>query len=219
MSQARPHVLILHGFMGGLFEVEPLVKRLQANGWKTNLPLLPGNGTDRRFHNIRYFDWLTAAEEAAEQMMKHNQPFDLVGFSMGGLLAAYIANRYPVRRLVLLNAAVYYFSPGRFMKAIIKQLKKGDFSRIKKMRSTPFSLTVEFIKLAHKLYCEFSTLQVPTLVIQGMQDEVIHPASARWIQKTVSSCQQVLYFARSGHTICLEEERDEVGLRVEHFLT
>src|SRR5690606_22181155 len=116
-----PNVLLLHGFTGGPFEIETLAQKLQLNGWETNIPLLPGNFTNRDFYNVKYRDWIAAAEQAAERMLLKTEQFDLVGFSMGGLLGAYIANRYPVRRLVLLNAAVFYFSPGRMVKTLIGQ--------------------------------------------------------------------------------------------------
>ena len=38
---------------------------------------------------------------------------------MGGLLAAYLSVRYPVRRLILLNTAVIYVSPGRMLDVFV----------------------------------------------------------------------------------------------------
>jgi carboxylesterase len=212
--------LLIHGFSGGPFEVGPLSAYLESFGWSCSVPTLPGHGKyNQQMKHICYQDWIQAAEVEAEKIVKTHGSFDLVGFSMGGLISAYLANRYPVRRLILLNAAVIYVSPLRLAQATFEQIKHKDWSRFHKVGHTPMRATWQFVQLVHHLKPEIKQVDVPTLVIQGERDQVIHPSSANYIYRNLWTKQkQVEYFQRSKHLICLEEEADEVFKIVYNFL-
>ncbi len=192
--------LLLHGFSGGSFEVDPFASFLEEFGWKCFVPTLPGHEENQSDGSIQHTDWIEAAETLAEELVEQYDEFDLVGFSMGGLIAAYLANRFPVRRLILINTAIYYLSPGRLIKDTFQQMQKKNWSRFRKISRTPLNNTWQFIKLVHKLKAEINHIQVPTLVIQGT-----------YIYEHVTKAEVKLrYFYRSKHLICLGEEADQV---------
>ncbi|NBI30943.1 alpha/beta fold hydrolase [Chengkuizengella sp. YPA3-1-1] len=212
--------LLIHGFSGGSFEVDPLAAYLREQGWICHVPTLPGHGENLKgLKNIKYHQWMEAVKKEAIKMTELYSKFDLVGFSMGGVLAAYISNHFSVKKLVLLNAAVIYVSPGRFMKLTYKQMRNKDWSRFKKINGVPLSATWQFIQLAHRLRAEFRKVHTPTLIVQGQQDHIVHPYSASYLNRIIPAEKSIVYFPLSTHEICLGEEADEVFETVGGFLT
>ncbi len=95
-------LLLLHGFSSS-----PAVFRAMSpaiTGYDAVVcPLLPGHADSiSGFANITSIEWLAAASEACEALVKHYQAVDVLGFSLGGLLACHLSQRYPLNRLYLL---------------------------------------------------------------------------------------------------------------------
>ncbi|ARF66847.1 hypothetical protein B7C51_02010 [Paenibacillus larvae subsp. pulvifaciens] len=112
----QPPALLIHGFTGGTFELEPLSELLDERGIQAHLPEMPWSGERLVKRNKESWeDWLSEVTSYTNRFACEHSQFDLVGFSLGGMAAAYLANRFPVRRLVLVNAAVIYVSPVRFI--------------------------------------------------------------------------------------------------------
>ncbi|MCI3920337.1 alpha/beta fold hydrolase [Paenibacillus sp. TRM 82003] len=210
--------LLLHGFTGGPYEVKPLAEHLAACGYACAMPTLPGHdGPLRSLHTVRRDAWLREAEAAAAAMTERFGSFDLVGFSMGGLIAGYLANRYPVRRLALLNTAVYYVSPGRFVRNAMKQLKEGNWRRLSAKHGTPLGAVVEFTRLVRELKPELARIKAPTLIAQGELDEVVHPRSASYIASKLKGKKEVVVLPNSQHMICLGPDSKQLFGQIERF--
>jgi carboxylesterase len=212
--------LLFHGFTGGPFEVEPLAQYLLERGHSCVVPRLPWHGEDaQELKASRWEDWVRSAEQHADRMTTQYGSFDLVGFSMGGLLAAYLSVRYPVRRLVLLNTAVIYISPSRLLHVIRDDWKHQDQDYLQKAKSTPLRATWQFTQLVRNLKPELSRVTVPTLVAQAERDQVIHPHSARYIYSKLGGHRELHWYPKSKHLICHSEDAaalfDQVGTFLE----
>lgn len=212
--------MLIHGFSGGPYEVEPLARHLQEKGWDPIVPTLPGHHNELlELGSVGHQDWLSALEVEAQKAEKKAQgEFDLIGFSMGGLLSAYLANRFRIRRLVLLNAAVYYVSPVRFIKHTWRRINERNYEDFRRIKKIPWSATLEFLKLVKLLKPEFSRIQAPTLIIQGRQDPIIHPYSGGYIAAQVKAEKELVFFPKSKHMICWEEECELLFWKVHQFL-
>lgn len=93
-DRARTGVVVLHGFTGNPNSTRPLGQRLAAEGYRVEVPRLPGHGTDvRDLGRTRYTDWVEAAETIVEQVAAATDHLVLVGLSMGGTLTLDIASR------------------------------------------------------------------------------------------------------------------------------
>lgn len=102
----RPAFLLVHGFTGGPFDLAWLAEGLHRAGHAVSVPRLPGHGStpaDLMASDAR--DWLRAAVDAYLTLSLRHADIVLVGHSMGGLLAAALAARFPVARLALLAPA------------------------------------------------------------------------------------------------------------------
>lgn len=211
--------LLFHGFTGDSTDVEPITNRLRQLGWNCHAPVLPGH--ENQFANIgttTWTDWLNRAVEEAERCKMQYGTFSVVGFSMGGLLAAYIANRYPVERVVLLNAPVVYFSPGRFISFAWKKIRNRDFAHFRRAAKIPQHAVLEFMKMARKLRKEFRNVKQPTLICQAERDQIVHPRSAKYLQRVIPGETKVVMFPQSTHVICWDVESELVVSHVVQFL-
>lgn len=118
-------VLCLHGFTGGPYEVKPYVDYLEVNtDWKIVVPTLPGHGETLELKNLTAETWMMAAEQALRLLQKEVDRVFVVGFSMGGIIAIYLALRYKIERLVLLSAAAKYINPTQLLHDIGDVAKK-----------------------------------------------------------------------------------------------
>lgn len=213
--------LLLHGFTGGPKEVEPLALYLRTLGWHTEQPVLPGHdGPLGCLENVRYEDWLQAAYETAARMRSECKTLAVAGFSMGGMLAAYTAAKVPVDKLVLLNAAVIYFSPMRFIRSLTETFlhKRSDPSQYDKMGQVPLSAVREFMRLVRHCKPLLGQVNAPALIIQGEQDPIVHPYSARYLARKMPGAVGMMNYPRSRHMICWDVEAEEVLARVGTFL-
>jgi carboxylesterase len=216
---AKYPCLLFHGFTGGPFEVQPLGDYLQNQGAVCEVPKLPWNGEDMaELESIHWTDWVESAEKHAIWMADTYGSFDLIGFSMGGLLAAYLASRYPVRRLILINASVVYVSPGRLLSTIREDWKYRDQEYFYKVKSTPLRAAWQFTRLVRHLKPELSNVTVPTFIAQSERDHVIHPLSARYIYEKVGGYRELRWYPRSKHLICHDEDAQHLFQEVSEFL-
>ncbi|CAG7648388.1 alpha/beta hydrolase [Paenibacillus allorhizosphaerae] len=213
--------LLLHGFTGGPYELMPLAEHLeQTLGMQCRTPVLPGHDQDLAvLGGVTFHDWLDSASWEAHQLTKDCASVDVIGFSMGGLIAACLANRFPIRRLVLLNAAAIYISPVRLLAYMASLLLIRDWANLGRAKNVPPQATVEFLKLArHTKKRELPRIQVPTLIVQGAQDPIVHPRSGRYIYKRLKGERELRMFPQSRHMICLDREAPELFAEVERFL-
>ncbi|WP_347552677.1 alpha/beta fold hydrolase [Pseudalkalibacillus hwajinpoensis] len=223
--------LLIHGFTGAPYEVEPLAEYLQIHtDWVISLPTLPGHGEDDTLRGITFNHWIDAAETNLKELKDQCDTIYLVGFSMGGVLAGYLATKYDVDKLVLLSAAVHYIQPLQMLKDIggmMTDLCRGRlfqnelFIRYsKKIKTTPFLASIEFRKLVQKLKPSFGNVSTPTIILQGKRDGMVPYKTAHIIYDIIGSEEkEVILMDSSKHHILHGEDRDDVINKVFRFLT
>lgn len=212
--------LLLHGFTGGPYEVMPLAEHLREQGFHCYVPTLPGHDQDLKgLGAVTWRDWLKAAAREADMLTRQFGEIDVVGFSMGGLISAYLANHFRVRRLVLLNAAAIYLSPYWFIWDMADRLRCRDWEPLLRIKHTPLPAALQFMKLArYTKLRELPLISVPTLIAQGKRDQIVHPRSAEYIYRQLKGERELIYFPHSRHMICMEQEAPELFAAVGRFL-
>ncbi|MFT0803014.1 alpha/beta fold hydrolase [Bacillus swezeyi] len=222
--------LCIHGFTGAPYEVEPLADHLkQTAGWHVEMITLPGHGDMPVLKGVFFQEWIACAEVELIRLLKTCDTVCLIGFSMGGMIAAYLAGKYPVSRLVLLSAAAQYISPGQLiqdLKNVIKDSFQGRlednllYKRYKqKLTSTPVSSALQFRKLVKATKPALKNLDIPVLIVQGECDSIVPLTSAHYLYETIPSEEKKLcLLPNSKHHVCLEENPAFLFQTVEAFL-
>ncbi|MBN8210859.1 alpha/beta fold hydrolase [Bacillus sp. NTK071] len=223
--------MLIHGFTGAPYEVEPLAEYFKSQtNWILSVPTLPGHGEADTLRGVTYNQWIATAEASLKELMEKCDTIYLIGFSMGGVLAGYLATKYQVDKLVLLSAAIHYIHPIQMIKDIggmITDLGKGKllhnelFSRYsKKLKTTPVLASIEFRKLVQRLKPSFKRVSVPTIILQGKLDGMVPYKTAHTIYHLIDSDQkQVCIMEKSKHLICHGEDQNDVIDKVFAFLT
>src|SRR5699024_6211041 len=126
--------LIIHGYTGGPYEVEPLTNYLkEKTNWQIEVPVLSGHGTELDLEHVNYEEWLSDAVEALVTLKETCETIYVIGFSMGGMIAAYLAANYQIDRLVLLSTARRYLSFGHistYIRDSTESAIKGELKQI-----------------------------------------------------------------------------------------
>ncbi|WP_369692340.1 alpha/beta hydrolase [Halalkalibacter krulwichiae] len=220
----------MHGFTGEPWEVEPISTYfLNEKKWLVYTPTLPGHGPTGNLKEVTYQEWVLVAEVAIRELLKRCDKVYVVGFSMGGMLASYIAAKYPVEKLVLLSAAAYYVNPQQLiqeLKDIVRLRLKGELDHDehfkhyhKKVVETPMSAVMQFMQVVKKIKPYVNRVKVPTLILQGELDGIVPKKSALYLYQNIGSNKKALAFLpKSKHLICHGFERELLIEKVESFL-
>lgn len=102
-------VFLLHGWLSDGNDFKALLPHLEKHYERLEVITYPGHGPDEDYLNFRGLETVGIVEEKFRKVVEEHET-DVIGFSMGGALAAYLASKYPVRKLVLLAPGNKYFN-------------------------------------------------------------------------------------------------------------
>lgn len=222
--------LCIHGFTGNPTEVEPLVHHFKKyTDWNIVVPTLPGHGEHLTLKGISYNQWIEHAEEELTTLLKTCDTVYVIGFSMGGLIASYLAVHYPIDKLILLSAAAYYVNPKQLMVDVADMFKDTLKGRLKenelfirysrKVKETPIAATLQFRKLVASIKPLINRVTIPTLIAQGESDGVVPPRSAQYLYENIAAPEKkLIYLKESKHLICHCNESDKLFCEIVDFL-
>jgi carboxylesterase len=237
-------VLCLHGLTGTPFEVRPLAEALGAAGYSVEVPRLAGHGgTLRELAATHWSDWLASAETAMDDLRRRigSRPINVVGFSMGGLLALRLARQFPER----IAAQVIIAAPLRmrpfqmrsvralsmlpvdfrsYPLACIPKLKGSDISDPEmrdanpSLRAFPISAVTSLFDLMNQVRADLPSVRAPTLVIHGRRDHTVPMEDSLELTGSLGSeVIERLWLDRSFHVVTLDVERGAVSNAVVGF--
>jgi carboxylesterase len=222
--------LLIHGFTGAPFEVNPLAEFLsERTDWDIVVPTLPGHGDNLQLKGIQSTQWMNCAEEELQTLMNRNDEVYIIGFSMGGLIASDLSVRYPIKKLVLLSAAIKYIHLPQILIEVRSMIKAGITGKLlknewflhyqRKINQTPLSATRQFRKVVKFTMPSIKKVTIPTFIAQGEKDGIVPPYSANLIYKQILSEEKQLYFdPNSRHLICHADANEELFNRILTFL-
>lgn len=222
--------LIIHGFTGGPYEVEPLHKFLEKHtNWRIEVPVLSGHGETLDLEEVTHETWLHEAEDIVKQLKRDCEKVYVIGFSMGGMIASYLAANYDVDKLVLLATARKYLSfkyLSYYVADVISDGFKGQleeneiFTHYKsKLGTVPFKANVEFMKLVNETKRYLEDITSPVFIAQGQKDGLVPYTAAYSLEKEIGSeHKEVVIFEQSNHMICLGEDKNILNKMIIQFL-
>jgi len=134
-SAAQPPLLILHGFLGSWRDFSSVLPQLKAHFYCI-LPDLPGHGKTTTTSESGYSFSHTARSLISLLTYLNIKQTNLLGYSMGGRIALYVACHYPthISRVILESA-----SPGLRTDAERKARKEKDEAIAQQIETLPLS--------------------------------------------------------------------------------
>lgn len=223
-DHGRTGVVVLHGFTGNPNSTRPTGQALAAQGYRVEVPCLPGHGTSvQDLGRTRYADWYDAAERVVEHVAGTSDRVAVVGLSMGGTLTLDLASRRtdlvaaaavinpqildPTQALARLAPVLQYVAP--YVPRDLAGLPTGDIARpsadehayAKVSAKAAQSLIGELPRIRRQL----PDLVQPLLVAYSPKDHSVPPANARALRGLVGSeAITELVLERSYHVATLD---------------
>ena len=225
-------VLVLHGFTGNPQSMRPLAEVLAAAGFTVELPLLPGHGTAvEDMIPTRFADWSSTAEDAYVALAARTTSMAVVGLSMGGALALWLAERHPeIRAVVLVNPMAD--PPAESFRDVMRglldagiELAPGVGSDIAKEGSvelaypgSPIAAALSLFEALDSLHERLGEVRCPVLLFSSRQDHVVPSASGDEVAARVSGPVERIWLERSYHVATLDHDAPDIEARTLEFL-
>lgn len=223
-------VLVIHGFGSGTWANEYLVNYLNYDYKLDAYAItLPGHQKDY-IRKVKYQDWITACQQEVKKLLKEYQELYLVGHSMGGVIATYLATQYPeVKKLVLLAPAFDYINLDQNKDDIAatlkarKHQKKPELENYSELTSRLFTIApstfYQFYKLikTYKKYVE--KVKCETLIIYGEYDELVPYKSVEYAYQAIQAKHKyITKVKKARHGILMGSQKEKVSSYIKIFL-
>lgn len=221
-------ILVIHGFAGGTYDEEDLANYLELNrGFDVFQFTLPGH--EKNLSKIEYQEWIIYSENQIQWLIKNGyNKIYLIGHSMGGVIATYLASKYKeVRKLVLAAPAFQYLKVikddlniGKSLKIAPKIIKEyGSDEVIARMLKFNAGVIKEFMTLVKEYYDYPKYITCPTLIIQGKNDSLVPITSSEYVYNNIKTKKKKLVFLEGvTHDIFRDQNKDKIFRLIEIFL-
>ena len=224
----RKAILIIHGFAGGTYDIEELANYLEFNrNFDVFQFTLPGH--DKNLSKVKYEDWIKDSEEKIEMLINNGyKNIYLIGHSMGGVIATYLATKYrEVKKLVLAAPAFHYLNIVNDKLNIKESLKvtskilgqyKGNeiLARFLKLN---ISAVKELMELIKKYYYTPSSVICPVLMLHGTEDHIVPRSSTKYVyDELTKNTKKLIYVSGVTHDIFKNDRKEELFYIVDDFL-
>ncbi|WED43050.1 alpha/beta hydrolase [Legionella cardiaca] len=214
-------LLLLHGFTSS-----PAVFRAMLPYFSfydaVICPVLPGHGEDLQiFARVKAEAWVTAAEQSCELLINEFEQVDVLGLSLGGVLACHLSNCFPIHHLYLLAPALDLRVPLEKTLKLARLLNWLGFQELRGLggnlytdqyyeityRKLPLTSLIEIFNFIKQF--PFVPPSCPTDVFLGCHDKVV----SSWRVATRFSNREnvaVHWLSNSAHVIPLDGDIESV---------
>lgn len=109
--RTQKSILIMHGLLESPFYMQHFAEYFFDHGYNVYSLLLPGHQSQDReaLSKVKYTEWITAAEQGFKIAQDLGDEVEILGYSTGGTLAAYLALERPaqIKKMYLISPALY----------------------------------------------------------------------------------------------------------------
>lgn len=184
-------IVTIHGFgTKASDEMKPLAAYLRQEGYKVITfdifnPRNPKDSNPAR--------WISRCEDEIRKALAQNEQVVLIGFSMGGVIASYLASIFPVKKLILVAPAFNYLDLSK-----IEQVGKGILSGGGSSSELTTAQKQAFMNVVSRYRSSITAVDCPVFLIHGTADEVIPPRSSRKAYYAIPHERKRLFYLEGG---------------------
>lgn len=210
-------LLLLHGFSSSPAVYRELLPELPAYD-AIVCPILPGHGDSiEAFTQIKAQHWLDEAEEACESLITRYQKVDVMGLSLGGLLACHLSKQFKLHHLYLLAPALHLQLNIAVALKLAQVLRFLGFKYLRNRagnlhssvhqelayRQLPINTIIEILTLIKNF--KFEPPTCPVDLFLGCFDEVINSKEVAEKFSKLPNCR-THWLAKSAHVLPLDSD-------------
>ena len=224
--------LLVHGFCGSPFGMRRTAARLADRGLSVEAPLLPGHGTViDDLLALGWSDWTSAVEEVYRELRARCPRVAVVGHSMGGTLACWLAERHSrLRGIAVVNPLVQPFddelrSGARTLLEQGMTVWKGEppdtadqSVSFPSYEATPLQAFLSLNEGVEEVAMGLGRITCPVLCISSREDHVVPPANGDLLVSSVGGPSERVWVERSYHNAMVDFDHEEVEQRIEAFV-
>lgn len=221
-------ILISHGFMGTPQSVKYIGEKLAHYGYTIQAPRLKGHGTNYEdLETCHYTDWFQSLDNAYQNIRKQTRKVYVIGQSMGGTLALWLARKYAtIDGIILVNPALTlpaYESLAnqtepRYLKEGKPDIKAKDVYEIT-YSHTPIKAIHELQKLMEQTPSLLADVHCPVLGIRSKIDHVVPPENTDFILDNVDSdIRKRVILPNSYHVASMDNDKDKIVENAHQFV-
>ncbi len=225
-------VLVLHGFTGNPTSMRPLAEFLAADGFTVSLPRLPGHGTSvADMITTGWSDWTGAALDAYDDLTRRTDRVAVVGLSMGGGLAAFVAqHRDDVGACVFINPLVKPPVPEMIdglhqlldaglatIDAIGSDVKREGVTELA-YDATPLASAKSLFEGVGVLYASLERITAPSLLLSSREDHVVTSDNGDDLVARVGGPIERVWLENSFHVATIDNDQQLVETLTRNFI-
>lgn len=169
-------LLCIHGLLSDPSDFNYILNSIKNKYNQVELIDLPGHGINQDIFNSQKV--LEFVLNKYDNLSKKYEKIDIIGFSMGGVLASYISAKRNVNKLILLAPAFNYINLSNYKMNIIKKSK--PYFKHKKL-ITKIKYSFVFIRLVHKIKKQLYKINCPICIIWGEDDFLVSKKSGDYL--------------------------------------
>lgn len=211
---------LIHGFSSSPYVFRKIVANTNYDAIIS--PALPGHCENiNAFSEVTAKDWIKATEQTCENLLKEYKKVDIMGFSLGGVLASYLSQKYALNHSYLLAPALALKLNAKaiiYLAKILRQIgfkylrnKAGDFYTYGELelayRQLPLSTVVEILNFIENF--DFNPPLCPTDVFLGLHDAVVDSNKVAEFFKDIKNVK-VHWLNNSAHVLPLDGDVEQI---------
>lgn len=237
----RKVCILLHGYLGDEADFGLLPKSLKPHYDKVIICQMPGHVSINRIYSFTFEETVKMLYEVIESYTK-DSIVDIIGYSLGGVMASYLAKQYNFNKVVLISPSIKFlnFSFPKLMHSYMKEVEKSyeeklaketkeetknlfkaDFGYIWYRFTTRFTFStfktfLQFIDANNKLQ---EKIKSPLLVIRGELDELVPKETVETILNScVNPVKEYIGIPKASHLFLRFSDQTDTINRIVKFL-
>jgi carboxylesterase len=228
--------LLIHGFTGTHYEMEPLAKHLRKSEFHVENIVLPGHETTvQDLADKKWKELTDYAQQHLDTLKKNHERVYVVGLSMGGAITLYLgANNSDLAGIIPLAAPV--FSPDwrmvflayipflHLLYPVHGNEEKGweDMEELKSHQSYgsyPIKFIGQLYQLIRTSRKKLKEITVPTLIVYSKNDPSIPLKHAKKIYDDIKSeRKKIVQIMKGGHVIPKDAGRHQLFEEIDSWI-
>ncbi len=236
MSRNKAGFLLIHGFTGTHYEMEPLAEYLRNKEFTVENIILPGHETSEEdLITKTWIDWIEFAQDELEKLKKSCEFVFVCGLSMGGVISLHLAkNNQDISGII--SMATPYRSPDwrihifdvfpfvHYLYPKHKSKESGweDLEALESHRcydNYPTKAAKQVSRLFKSVKRDIPFIKIPILIIQSKNDPTVPTEHPKWIFGNVASKdKKLIWIEKGGHVIPEDAGRFQLFEEVEKWI-